>query len=256
MVKNMRVARVVARKDFTDDLFTLWLQPEDEEKFVFKPGQYCTIGTYDSKGELVRDSHNKLLLRPYSIVSAPHEDAIELFVELVPPPEGNLTPLLHKLQVGDTVPLLPKAKGVFTLDPEYKNQVMVATVTGIAPFLSMIRDYAHSDKRSNSFFILHGASYRDEFVCDTELQDTGLWTTVSMVYMPSVSRPKEARNKNWVGQDKRVHLIVEECLESWELSCEDTVIYACGHPGMVHDVEEKFGINGKGFKVKAELYWQ
>src|SRR3990172_1216731 len=110
-------ARVVERKDYTPSLMVIKLQPE--APFTFKAGQYCTIGV--AGGE-----------RAYSIVSAPHEELLELFIELVP--HGELTPHVWGLQAGDSVTIRPRAKGVFTLDEKYPNHLMLATVTGIAPF--------------------------------------------------------------------------------------------------------------------------
>ena len=115
-------AKLTKKEQLTEDLWKMWLKPE--EKFDFKPGQYCTIGSGGIE-------------RAYSIASSPDEDQIELFIELVPPPDGNLTPLLNELNVGDTVTMRLRAKGIFVLKPEFKNHVMVGTVTGVAP-LSLI----------------------------------------------------------------------------------------------------------------------
>ena len=123
--------KILERKDISDDLWLIWIEkPKD---FSFKAGQYCTIGTGDIE-------------RAYSIVSSPHEDTLELFVELVPPPEGNLTPLLWELSVGDTVSIRPRAKGLFVFKPKLKNQLMISTVTGIVPYVSILREYIHKNK--------------------------------------------------------------------------------------------------------------
>lgn len=242
-------AQVVKRRDATPDLFCLWLKPEGGEKLTFKPGQYCAIG-------LPRKNSSEVIRRPYSIVSAPHEDAIELFIELVPPPDGNLTPVLYTLAVGDSVALLQRAKGVFTFEPAYTNQVMIATVTGIAPFMSMIRDYMFQGDSRHNFFVLHGASYQDEFSYREELQNIMATQAgiINLVYVPTVSRPNEVRNKSWRDRTVRVNLIVEEYLERWRLSQVDTIVYACGHSGMVEDVKQK--LTPKGWKVKEERYWK
>ena len=136
-------AKLTKREQLTDDLWKMWLQPE--EKFDFKPGQYCTIGTGGIE-------------RAYSIASSPDEDQIELFVELVPPPDGNLTPLLNDLKVGEAVTIRPRAKGIFVMKPDFKNHVMVGTVTGIAPYVSMLRKHISDPylKESN-FYVLEGA---------------------------------------------------------------------------------------------------
>ena len=62
-------ATLVRRRDVTDDLMVIHL--EVSEKFEFKPGQYCTLGLGSIE-------------RAYSIVSAPYEKHLEIFVELVP----------------------------------------------------------------------------------------------------------------------------------------------------------------------------
>jgi len=243
--KTLIDARVVYRRDIGDDLFILWLDLGNARKtFTFKPGQYCTIGLEGIE-------------RPYSIVSGPREEYMELFIEYIPPAHGGvLTPLLHKLRVGDRVSMRPRAKGIFTFEPEFKNQVMVSTVTGIVPYISILRDYIyHSDFR-HSFFVLHGASYCDEFVYDKEFlvmsQDTP--RIFDLRYVATVSRPDEKRNEIWIGEKGRVNLIVEKHLARWGLDPKDTIVYVCGHPGMIEDVKDR--LTPAGWKVKEERFWK
>lgn len=244
-------AEVAGRKDLTEDLFILWLAPRMTEKFIFKPGQYCTIGTNG-------------IWRAYSIVSAPHEEHLELFVELLP--GGELTPLLNKLKVGDSVDLMPKAKGIFTFEPAYRNHVMVATVTGIVPYVSILRDFVyrslHSELREeevgSNFYILHGASYMDEFGYYDELfnlESTCPWSDMTVIYAPTVSRPKEDRNSRWQHQETgRVNILAEDFLEKTRLSPDKTLVYACGHPGMIADIKSR--LLPKGWKLKEERFWK
>jgi len=241
-------AKVAKRRDLTDDLFLLWLEPQSGGKFSFKPGQYCTIGMEG-------------ILRPYSIVSAPHEECIELFVELVPHDlGGNLTPHLHTLKVGDSVDLMPRAKGVFTFDANFKNHVLVSTVTGVVPYVSMVRDYMHRKESGHKFFVLQGASYYDEFGYCDEFSEIVINRSneIELVYVPTVSRPHEHRNSMWHGERGRVNEIIEDWLlemeECGELSREDTLVYACGHPGMIEDVKAR--LMPKGWDVKEERFWK
>ena len=67
------------RVNVTNDLWKIWLKVD--EKFSFDPGQYYAVG-YEG------------IERPYSIASSPDEDLVELFIELVPEPDGILTPIL------------------------------------------------------------------------------------------------------------------------------------------------------------------
>ncbi|MFY9457791.1 MAG: FAD-binding oxidoreductase [Candidatus Spechtbacterales bacterium] len=250
-MSKVLTAEVVGRKDLTDDLFILWLAPRTAEKFSFKPGQYCTIGMGG-------------IWRAYSIVSAPHEEHLEFFVELLP--DGKLTPLLHKLKVGDSVDLLPRAKGIFIFEPQYKNHVMVATVTGIVPYVSILRDFVcrslssglREEEVGSNFYILHGASYMDEFGYYDELshlEDTCPLSDMTVIYVPTISRPNEDRNSGWEHQETgRVNIVVEDFLRGTYLRADKTLIYACGHPGMINDVKAR--LLPKGWKVKEERFWK
>ena len=229
-------ARIVARRDLTEDLMLLWL--EVPPSFSFRPGQYITIG---------RDG----IERPYSIVSAPHElPRVELFIELVR--RGKLTPRLWRLGPGDQVTMRPRAKGLFAFEPSYPNQLMVATVTGIAPYMSMLRDYLHRGRRGHRFYVLQGASYHDEFGYDAELRELARRHPHLVTYVPTVSRPQEERNAGWQGETGRVNTIVEKYIECFGLRPQDTIVYACGHSGMIEDVKAR--LLPKGWRVKEEHY--
>ena len=232
-------ARILDRKNITPDLWLIWI--EKPEGYTFKPGQYCTIGVDGIE-------------RAYSIVSAPHEESLELFLELVPPPEGNLTPLLWGMKPSDSVTIRPKAKGIFTRASSLPNQLLVATVTGVVPYISIIRDYLHHERRGQRFYVLQGASYHDEFTYDEELESLSHEYPELVTYVPTISRPKEAPNNGWTGEIGRVNLIVERYVEKLGLTPEDTLIYACGHPGMIEDVKER--MIPRGFEVKEERFWK
>ena len=238
-------AKIVHRRDHTEDLFLLWLEPSIP--FHFTPGQYITVG---ARG----------IERPYSIVSAPHEPEIELFVEYVPPERGGkLTPLLYARDVGDVLTMRPIAKGRFTWRPGVANHVMVATVTGIAPYVSMIRQFVHEratgavPPEPARFFVLQGGSYRDELVYDEELQTLGARDPDLIRFVASVSRPWADRNAGWSGPVGRIHLLVEEYLELWRLSKADTLVYLCGHPGMIDDASAR--LVPSGWSVVTERFW-
>ena len=232
-------AKLTKKEQLTEDLWKMWLKPE--EKFDFKPGQYCTIGSGGIE-------------RAYSIASSPDEDQIELFIELVPPPDGNLTPLLNELNVGDTVTMRLRAKGIFVLKPEFKNHVMVGTVTGVAPYVSMMRKHLKESESSNkNFIILEGASYLDEFGYDEELISLDK-SNNNVTFEASVSRPDEERNDSWTGYKGRVNNILLDRLDEWGLNPSETIVYACGHPGMIEDVKEK--LENTDYTFLEERFWK
>jgi ferredoxin/flavodoxin---NADP+ reductase len=231
-------AEIVRRVDLTAEHFKIWLRCA--EPFPFEPGQYCTIGVGGIE-------------RPYSIVSSPREPLLELFVELIPPPLGHLTPKLHALSVGDTVTLRPRAKGVFLLRPEFRNHVMVSTVTGIAPFVSMLRYWLDGPSDDRRMYVLEGASFLDEFGYDDELRALAQ-REPRITFVPTCSRPDDPRNAGWRGEVGRVHTIVERYVRGWGLAPTETCLYACGHPGMIEDLRSRY--TGTGFTFEEERFWK
>ena len=234
-------ARITRREDLTEDLWKVWLLPE--QPFRFKPGQYCTIG---SEG----------IERAYSIASAPDDEELELFIETILPDVGSLTPILAKMRIGDTVTLRPRAKGIFLFKSEFKTHVMVGTVTGVAPYVSMLRSLATSKTTPFERYNLHlleGASYMDQFGYDDDFRRIhDKYPNFSMLL--SVSRPSEKRNRSWEGASGRINTLVEDYLSRNELKPEETVVYACGHPQMIEDVRKRLA--GSGFHFEEERFWK
>lgn len=232
-------SRILRREEITPDLWLIWI--EKPEGLTFKAGQYCTIG-HDG------------IERAYSIVSAPHEETLELFIELVPLPEGVLTPKLWEMGVGDTVTIRPRAKGRFVFKPALPNQLLLATVTGVVPYVSMMRDYLYTGLSGHHFYIIEGASYQDELTYDTELGTLATEHPDIITYIPTLSRPAEERNAGWPGETGRANEVVENWIAKWELSPDDTIVYACGHPGMIEDVKAR--LLPLEFKIEEERFWK
>ncbi len=236
---QMAAARIVERQNLTEDLWLIKLEPSIP--FPFKPGQYCTIGAEDIE-------------RPYSIVSAPEEPLIELFVELVPPPEGQLTPVLYNMDVGAELTLRPNPKGIFTLDRTAKTHVFVSTVTGVAPTVSILRHALMTGEHGErEFHVLDGGSYVDELAYRDELQELAdMYDFIH--FTPTVSRPNDERNAGWTGATGRVNTLVEDYLQDNNIDPETSIVYACGHPGMIEDVKER--MERVGYRFKEERFWK
>ncbi len=235
---NLPRARLVERVDHTDDLMVIKMEPVGFE-FNFKPGQYCTLGLEGIE-------------RAYSIASAPHEPCLEIFVELVP--DGELTPRMWNMAIGDTMSIRPRPKGIFLLDPQATQHLMLGTVTGVAPFVSMARDYLHHGRTGDHFYILEGASYLDEFVYDTELSRLAADHPEIITFVPAISRPTEERNAAWDGVAGRLNNIVADYLDKFGLNRDDTLIYACGHPGMIESSREIVTV--AGWRWTEERFWK
>jgi ferredoxin--NADP+ reductase len=241
-------ARVTQRVDFAPDLWMLRIQSGGQFNFV--PGQYATLGL---------ENGGKRIERPYSIVSAPSENEVEFFFELVP--EGALTPRLYRLQPGDELLMRKAPKGRFTLDTDSgrKNHLLVSTVTGVAPFVSFIRTLSKDWKESrfdgaHRLYLLNGASRPWEFGYKEEL--IGFAAELPWLkYVPTVSRPWD--HADWPGEIGRADDILRKYADRWELDPTNTTAYLCGHPDMI--ANSKAILKRRGFLdktgVKEEFYW-
>jgi ferredoxin--NADP+ reductase len=243
--KHQRV-QIASRVDYTDDLWSLRIQPE--ERLTFKPGQYATLGV--EEGE-------KIAERAFSIVSSPLEGQLEFFVELVT--SGELTPPLYTLRVGDTLWMRRQAKGLFTLDAKsgHRKHYMVSTVTGVAPFVSMVRTLVREAESGNppslEIVVLHAASRAKELAYGDELQSYAqryAWFR----YIPTVSRPGE--DVEWKGETGRAEDVLRKYLDAFGMEPADTTAYLCGHPQMVENAKGILRRRGlsKEF-VREEVYW-
>ena len=228
---SFEAATLVERFDFTPELAVFRVAPLARLDFI--PGQFATLGIEES---------GKLIQRAYSIASSPTELVLEFFIELVP--GGLLTPRLWELRPGDRLLMRNQAAGTFFLDSKsgFVKHLMIATVTGAAPFISMVRSNAlmlnHPSDGQFSFLLLHGASHSREFgFYKDELSAFARqrWLT----YIATVSRPLE--DADWVGETGRVEDVIRKYGDALGYEHTNSVAYACGHPVMVENAKGVFG---------------
>jgi len=141
------------------------------------------------------------------------------------------------------------AKGRFTLDLRSgrTNHLLLATVTGIAPFVSYVRTLYQDWKSRNSampgehkLFCLQGGSRSWEFGYREELERVASevpW----FKYVATISRPWE--DASWKGETGRVDDLIRKYTDEWNLRPENTTGYLCGHPSMCE--------NGQGILARA-----
>jgi ferredoxin--NADP+ reductase len=123
-----RSGRVARKRRWNDTHYSLAIDAEGPE---FVAGQFIRVGV---------DLDDERVGRPYSLVNPPHEPLLEIFFNVVP--EGPLSSRLASLEPGDEVWLTDAANGFLTLDevPEGARDLwMLATGTGVGPFLSMLQ---------------------------------------------------------------------------------------------------------------------
>ena len=143
--------------------------------FSFVTGEFVTIGLRDE---------GRLIARAYSIVSTPDQDHLEFLSIHVP--DGQLTSRLAKVQPGDAVWVNGKATGSLTLAHVLPGRTLylLATGTGLAPFMSLIRDPA-TYRAHERIVLVHTVRNMAELVYRDELEDRA---GERLRYLPTVTR--------------------------------------------------------------------
>jgi len=128
-------SKVIEKITWNERLFSLRIQldsrTDSSADFIdFNAGQFVRVAL-EIDGEQVA--------RPYSLVNTPDDDFLEIYFNIVP--EGPLSPKLATLNVGDDILVTDKANGFLTVDevPECKYLWLLATGTGVGPFLSILK---------------------------------------------------------------------------------------------------------------------
>ena len=239
-------ATMVRRVDLTDALatFLIELDQPPRKRPWFTAGHYCVLGLNNrDKPELGS------VRRAMSIASAPEaEGPLEFYIRYVarPASQNPLTHLLWKLETGARIYLHAMAAGVFTItdtvgvhDPRLR--VMVASGTGVAPFVCMIRSEVCRNPLADlsKWVLLHGASHPAELGYRQEL--LSLSTTNGLKYWGTVSRPGETRD--WMGDVGRVESFFEPNrlsdleqrlrLAPGGFTPDNMVVFVCGLTGTI-----------------------
>jgi ferredoxin--NADP+ reductase len=122
--------RIIDMRRWTERLISF--RTTRNRAFRFRPGQFVRLGVSSGKGGVV--------WRPYSMVSADYDEHLEFFSIVVP--DGAFTMRLAGLGVGDILYVEKQVYGYLTVDRFVggRDLWMLASGTGVAPFLSILRD--------------------------------------------------------------------------------------------------------------------
>jgi NAD(P)H-flavin reductase len=117
----------------------------------------------------------------------------------------------------------------------------------------MLRDHEHrAPTGPRRFIVLHGASYGNELGYREELTALAERRPETVAYLPTVSRPENARNADWAGARGRVESQVAAAFARFGLTPANTAVFACGHPEMVRNVAGD--CRRRGFTAYTEAF--
>ncbi len=189
---NFYKEKVIDVQHWNDSLFSF--KCSRNPGLRFENGQFVMMGL---------NIDDKPVIRAYSIASANYEEHLEFFSIKVP--DGKLTSRLQNIKVDDEVIISKKPTGSILLHDlkPGKNLYLLSTGTGLAPFLSIIRDpdiYIKFDK----IIMVHGVREKTDLAYRTYLEHDlhqheyiGEYAKKQLIYYPTVTR-EEFKNKGRV----------------------------------------------------------
>lgn len=231
--------RVLSVHHWTDTLFTFTTTRDPALRF--SNGHFTMIGL---------NVEGKRLLRAYSIVSPNYEEHLEFLSIKVP--DGPLTSRLQHIQVGDAIIVGRKPTGTLLCDYLLpgKRLYLLSTGTGLAPFMSIVRD-PETYEKFEQVILVHGVRQVDELAYHDLLVDhlpqhefLGDLISSQLRYYPTVTR-EAWRNMGRITELMETGKLFEDLgVPNIDPAVDRVMI--CGSPGMLRDL--KHMLEGRGFK--------
>jgi ferredoxin/flavodoxin---NADP+ reductase len=240
--------RVVEHKHWNAYLHTLCIEAD---LAPFAAGQFVKLGL---------EIDGKVVAHPYSLVNPPQQRPLEIFYIEVP--DGDLSPHLVDLKPGDTVQLSPTAHGFMMLDeiPEVRDLWLMASGTGIGPFLSMLGTERLWQQYERAVLV-YSVRHQQDLAYLDRIQQLINAHPGRLHFVPLVTR--EASD---IGLPCRMQQALQdgrlEKHAQTTLSPEHSHVILCGNPQMVEDMQTLLATRGlKKHRrrdpghITTETYW-
>ena len=283
MSDNIQKVTVLSKTTWTPNLFSFTVSRPDS--FKFTAGQFVRLGVNPSQlnyykqlskvadaedeelDKTVNEVLNEDIFRAYSIVSSPFDEILEFFSIVIP--DGAFTSQLQHLEVGDELLLNTMPFGFLTLaryqKPLPKDLWLLATGTGLAPFLSMLQDLKTWEDYEHIVLAYSARSteelaYMDKIESLQEDFGSLVENPAKLIFIPIVTRePIEGALT-----ERLPKLLLDGTLQARagiDLDIDSTHVMLCGNPEMVEDTKEtlkRLGLvmnrRGEG-NIAVENYW-
>ena len=280
MSDNIQAVTVLSKTTWTPNLFSFTVSRPDS--FKFTAGQFVRLGVNPSQlkyykqqraagnaaaNEEQNEKLNEDIFRAYSIVSSPFDEVLEFFSIVIP--DGAFTSQLQHLEVGDELLLNTMPFGFLTLaryqKPLPKDLWLLATGTGLAPFLSMLQDLQTWEDYEHIILAYSARSIEELAYIDkieSLQEDFGslVDNPAKLIFIPIVTRePVEGAMT-----ERLPKLLLDGTLQERAgiaLDIDSTHVMLCGNPDMVEDTKEALktlGLvmnrRGEG-NIAVENYW-
>lgn len=239
----------------TPSLFTL--RTTRDPGFRFRAGQFARLGVTKADGSTV--------WRAYSMVSAPHDDVLEFFSIVVP--GGEFTSELSRLRVGDELLVDRQAFGFLTLDRfvDGRDLWLLATGTGVAPFLSILQDFEAWERFERIFLVYSVREAKElaygELIAGLGRRDYLEEHAHKLRFIPVVTRETHPGALHG-----RITALIEngelERAAGQALEPAHSRLMLCGNPQMIDDTRAllktrdlQLSLSRRPGQVAVETYW-
>lgn len=251
-IEKFTVEKVLSVHRWAHNLFSFTMTRPAH--FKFTAGQFARIGLMVN-GELV--------VRAYSVVSSPFDENLEFFSIVVP--DGAFTSNLQHLEIGDELYLDKSAYGYLTLAryqlPLAHDLWLLATGTGLAPFLSMLQDFETWTKYQHIHLIYSVRSTAELAYVDRiqEIAESFGEGHTGFKFVPIITRDPNATLHD------RLPVLIEngelEKVVGISLNPATSHVMLCGNPQMVEDTKDALKQRGLTMNrrgegnIAVENYW-
>jgi ferredoxin--NADP+ reductase len=240
----VNVERVLRVRHWNDTLFSFTTTRDTTLRF--ENGQFVMIGL---------EVNGKPLMRAYSIASANYEENLEFFSIKVQ--DGPLTSRLQNLQPGQEILVSRKPTGTLVLRDlkPGKRLFLLSTGTGLAPFLSLVKD-PEMYERFEKVVLIHGVRRTSELAYEEYLsqilpndENLGELVRDKLIYYPTVTREpyrNRGRQTDLIESGKLFQDIGQASLDP---ATDRAMI--CGSPAMLKDIAKL--LDSRGFQVSPHI---
>lgn len=251
-IEKFSVEKVLSVHRWTPTLFSFTMTRPSH--FKFTAGQFARIGLKVG---------DELVVRAYSVVSSPFDETLEFFSIVVP--DGAFTSNLQHLKVGDELYLEKIPYGYLTLaryqQPLPHDLWLLATGTGLAPFLSMLQDF-ETWSNYQKINLVYSVRTADELAYVDRIQEIAETFGEGhngFKFIPIITRDSSAP------LHERLPVLIEngelEKAVGLELNSATSHVMLCGNPQMVDDTKEALKRRGLTMNrrgegnIAVENYW-
>ena len=251
-IDKFSLETVLSVHRWTNTLFSFTMTRPAHVKFT--AGQFARIGLKVG---------DELVVRAYSVVSSPFDETLEFFSIVVP--DGAFTSNLQHLKVGDELYLEKIPYGFLTLAryqlPLPQDLWLLATGTGLAPFISMLQDFETWTKYQH-INLVYSVRTEAELAYVARIQEIA--ETFGEGHQGFKFIPIITRDPNAILHDRLPVLIANGELEEeagLAFNPATTHVMLCGNPQMVDDTKDALKARGLTMNrrgegnIAVENYW-